>query len=117
MSVSIKEMDFSGARAKSPLMKKAATAALSDAVLESTSDLVPYNTGALRGSGEVETTYDQGRVIWGNSDIKYARVQYYEHPTKRMPGTVPYWFDVAKVRDFATWMKKVGYAVGKVAAS
>lgn len=110
-------IDFSRAIAKSTRMKKAATAAMVDAVLASTENLVPYDTGKLRQSGETESDRVKGLIIWGNSDIKYARVQYYKYPHKRMPGTVPFWFDVARSRDFAQWLKKVGIAVGEVANS
>lgn len=110
-------IDFSRAIAKSARMKQAATAAMVDAVLSSTENLVPYDTGKLRQSGETESDRIRGLIIWGNSDVKYARVQYYEYPHKRSPGTVPYWFDVAQVRDFSQWLKKTGIAVSKVANS
>lgn len=110
-------IDFSRAIAKSARMKKAATAAMVDAVLASTENLVPYDTGKLRQSGETESDRVKGLIIWGNSDVKYARVQYYKYPHKRMPGTVPFWFDVARSRDFAQWLKKVGIAVDRVANS
>lgn len=116
MTVGIKSIDFARAQAKSELMHKAANAAMSDAVLASSETFVPYLTGALRQSGEVETNREEGQVTWGNSDIKYARVQYYKYPHKRRNGTVPYWFDAAKARDLAMWLKKVAYAVGEVAA-
>lgn len=110
-------IDFSRAIAKSARMKKAAAAAMVDAVLSSTENLVPYDTGNLRRTGETESDRVKGLIIWGNSDVKYARVQYYEYPQKRRHGTVPYWFDVAQARDFAQWLQKVGIAVGEVANS
>lgn len=116
MTVGIKSIDFAKAKAKSEAMRLAANAAMSDAILESSANLVPYLTGHLRLSGEAESDRKEGRVTWGNADVKYARVQYYKFPHKRMHGTVPYWFDAAKARDFAMWLKKVGFAVGEVAA-
>lgn len=110
-------IDFSRAIAKSARIKQAATAAMVDAVLSSTENLVPYDRGDLCRTGETESDRIKGLVIWGNSDVKYARVQYYEYPQKRTPGTVPFWFDVAQARDFSQWLKKVGIAVSKVANS
>ncbi len=110
-------IDFTRAIAKSARMKQAATAAVVDAVLSSTENLVPYDTGKLRQSGETESDRAKGLIVWGNSDIKYARVQYYEYPNKRWPGTVPFWYEVARARDFAKWLEKAGIAVSKVANS
>lgn len=110
-------IDFTRAIAKSARMKQAATAAMVDAVLSSTENLVPYDTGKLRQSGETESDRVKGLIIWGNSDVKYARVQYYEYPNKRLPGTVPFWYEVARARDFAKWLEKAGIAVSKVANS
>lgn len=117
MSVSIQTIDFTKAIAKGPRIRTAANAALCGAILQSTADLVPYNTGKLRGSGETETNYTGGQVSWGNSDVKYARVQYYSYPHKRrdkQPGATCFWFDVAMQKHMPEWVKAAVQAAKQV---
>lgn len=114
MSVTIKTLDFSKAIAKGPRIQMAVNAAITGAILQSTASLVPYNTGKLRGSGEVESNYTGGQVSWGNSDVKYARVQYYTKPHKRWPGTVCLWFEVARKQSMVEWVTQAIQAAKQV---
>lgn len=115
MSVSIKTIDFSGAIGKGPRIRTAANSAMTAAILTSTAPLVPYQTGRLRGSGEVESNYTGGQVSWGNSDVRYARAQYYSKTSNRhTPGTVSFWFDVAMKRHLTEWVEKALQAAKQV---
>ena len=75
MSVTF-DVDISRAVAYGPRMQRAVCAAVSDAVLQSSTPFVPYDTHELRKSGHVQTDREAGEVAWGSSDIRYARVQY-----------------------------------------
>lgn len=116
MTARIQSIDFSKAIAKGPRIRTAANAAMTAAILTSTAPLVPYrpDSWALRTSGEVEANYTGGQVSWGNSDVPYARVQYYKYPHKRQPGTVGLWFEVAKKQSMVEWVTKAIQAAKQV---
>lgn len=88
---------------------RAATKALGDAVLESSTPYVPYDTGATTKSGKVTMDGDTKALItW---DTKYSRYIYYgtsmnfqktHHPKARAQ-----WFEGAKAVDLAAWVKTV----------
>lgn len=114
MTARIQSIDFAKAIAKGPRIRTAANAAMTAAILTSTAPLVPYLTGRLRGSGEIESNYAGGQVSWGNSDVPYARVQYYKYPHKRWPGTVPLWFLKARDKHLTEWVLKATQAAKQV---
>lgn len=114
ISVQVRSIDLSKAEAKGKKYEDAVKAAVSAAVLTDSTPYVPYLTHALRQSGERNTRYTEGLVIWGDSSVPYARVQYEKYPHKRMPGTEMKWFEVAKKARINSWVKVAQQAVKAV---
>lgn len=102
-----------------PILSKAQKAAnaakfaVAENVLADCSEYVPYETGALRRSGDTEQPSGDGpaKVVWGKDadTAKYARVQYFgvnfDHP--RRPNNskgCAKWFEKAKAERKAEWV-------------
>lgn len=114
ISVQVKRIDLSKAEAKGKKYEDAVKTAVSAAVLTDSTPYVPYLTHALRQSGERNTRYTEGLVIWGDSSVPYARVQYEKYPHKRKPGTKMKWFEVAKKARLKSWTQVAQQAVKAV---
>lgn len=116
MSITCKivNKDLSKAMSKCEKYEKAAKTAISQAALRDSTQKVPYDTGALRQSGESGSKLSEGKLIWGNSDVVYAAVQYYSKPNKRKAGTCMEWFDAAKKASLSKWINEGKKAIAAV---
>ncbi len=103
MRLSVKGADVSGATRKAVPIEKAAVGAYAMAAIRDAESLVPYLTGALRGTAHSESMPEEGKVIYGSAAVPYARAQYYSCPHKNWPGTTTEWFPKAKERHGDAW--------------
>ncbi len=115
VSMKVSKIDLSGAERKAPLMAQAAQAAVVMAARRDSEPLVPYRTGALRGSAETQSQPEQGKLVYGSSAVPYARPQYYGRPNKTWPGTTTRWFEHAADAHLAQWIEEGRKAAEEVA--
>lgn len=105
MNVTLKSMDLKGAIGKSGTLKTKVISMVTIAAREDTKPYVPYKLGHLRASAETESIPEQGKLIYGNADVNYARAQYYGCPNKTFPGTTKQWFDYSKAANLSKWIR------------
>ena len=113
MSVRITRMDFSQAISKGETARKKIRAVVTERARQDCEPFIPYQEGHLRGSGETESDPENGRIVWGNSDVPYARAQYYACPRKTFPGTCNQWFEAAKAANMS-WTKTAAEAAKEI---
>lgn len=107
--------DLSKALAKAGRMELAARTGVAIAAREDAKPYVPYLDGHLRATAETESSPEEGRLVWGNASVPYARAQYYGLPGKRWPGTCMRWFDAAKAANMSKWIRIAGRYAGGIA--
>lgn len=115
VSARVSRIDLSGAERKAPLMAQAAQAAVVMAAMRDSNPLVPYETGALRGSAETQSQPEQGKLVYGSRAIPYAAPQYYRCPNKAWPQTTTRWFEHAADSHLAQWVEEGRRAAEEVA--
>lgn len=115
MRLSVKQADVSGAARKAAPIKRAAIGAYAMAVIRDSEPLVPYVTGALRGTAHSESSPEEGRVVYGSAAVPYARPQYYSNPNKTWPGTTMQWYPKARDRYAADWAREAEAAAKEAA--
>lgn len=115
VSMHVSKIDLSGAEGKATLIADAVQAAVTIAARRDSEPYVPYLTGALRGSAETESQPEQGKLVYGNAAVPYARPQYYSCPGKTWPGTTTRWFEHAADARLAQWIEEGRRAAEEVA--
>lgn len=115
--------DASGALARSDAAKRAALGVVAENVLADCTPYVPYETGALQGSGEGRVEGGAGVVEWGTTadTARYARVQYYgvglSHATDANAAMAPmathHWFEKARAARGEAWADMFGAEYGR----
>lgn len=103
-SARISDINLTKAISKAGAFEKGVQTVVTIAAREDTKRFVPYVSGALRATVETESVPEKGLLVWGNSDVNYAKAQYYGLPGKTWPGTVNNWFDVAKNTYLPNWI-------------
>ena len=106
MRISVKSADVAGATRKAAPIKEAAVSAFTMAAIRDTEPLVPYVTGALRGTAHTESEPERGRLIYGSAAVPYARPQYYGNPNKTWPGTIMQWWPPSLQAHQAAWIRE-----------
>ena len=119
MILSVKSADVSGMAARAESARDAALGVLAENVLSDCTEYVPYDSGALQGSGKASVRRGEALVKWGTDSetARYARVQYYgvglNHKTKQNGKFAKkarhHWFEAAKAEREAAWREM--YAV------
>lgn len=93
---------------------EAALGVVAENVLADCTDYVPYETGALRRSGQASVRGGVGQVSWGTDadTAQYARVQYYGSFSHSTTANAVYagkargrWFEGAKAERKDAWRK------------
>ena len=76
----LRSSDLARLAATSARAVAAAMGVVGENALADTEPFVPYETGALVGSGQAEAHRDRARLSWGNDadTAGYARAQYFE---------------------------------------
>ena len=115
VSMKASKIDLSGAERKAQLMEHAVQAAVVMAAMRDSNPLVPYETGALRGSAETQSQPEQGKLVYGSAAVPYARPQYYGCPNKTWPQTTTRWFEHAADAHLARWIDEGRRAAEEVA--
>lgn len=115
VSMKVSKIDLSGAERKAQLMEHAVQAAVVMAAMRDSNPLVPYETGALRGSAETQSQPEQGKLVYGSAAVPYARPQYYGCPNKTWPQTTTRWFEHAADAHLARWIDEGRRAAEEVA--
>ena len=108
----VKSVDVRGAEDKVRKASEAAMGVTAENVLSDCTPFVPYDTGALQGSGQSEAKGEKGYVEWGTDGetAQYARIQYYgshDHGTAQnaihAPKAQDHWFEGAKAERGDAW--------------
>ncbi len=114
MTVRIKSFDIAPAIAKGQEAVTAVRGMVTLAVREDTKPYVPYVSGDLRGTAETESVPEEGKLVYGNASVPYARAQYYGLPNKTWPGTVMQWFEESKAVNMPAWERVAQEAAQEV---
>jgi hypothetical protein len=92
--------------------KKIAQFALDQQVIKDANMYVPEDTGNLKGSALLASPIGEGKVIW---NTPYARRLYYNpeynFSKDKNPNAQGLWFEAAKARNKAQWIKLVDNAL------
>jgi hypothetical protein len=105
ISARVKSINLEGAIRKAGKAERRVRTMVTMAAREDTKPYVPYVTGALRQSAEANSNLEQGRLVYGGGNIRYARAQYYGLPGKTWPGTCMQWFEPSKAANIDSWIK------------
>lgn len=113
MRLKVKSVDVRRLSARAAKAADGALFAVAENVLSDCSEYVPYETGALRGSGTASASAGKATVAWGTDadTARYARVQYYGvglgHGTDANAAMAPKacakWFEAAKAVRKGAW--------------
>ena len=111
-----KSVRLDGALNKMYEARKAAITAIAQSAARDSEPLVPRLTGDLRQTAEVNSIYDEGKLIWGDASVPYARPHYYAPGdwNYTTPGTGPEWFEKAKQKHLDQWIKEGEQAAKEV---
>lgn len=105
MRLRLRSVEVSGAIERAAAANRAALGVTAENVLEDCREYVPYDSGALQGSGETRLTDDSAFVEWGGTadTSRYAREQYYNahnHATGQnaihAPRASDHWYEHAR---------------------
>lgn len=122
MRVSLKSADLSGLTSRCEGAMEAALGIVAENVLADCTPYVPYETGALRGSGRAAAKAGVGTVSWGGDadTAQYARAQYYgayDHSTSQnaifAPKARGHWFEGAKAERKGAWCDMFAQEYGR----
>ncbi len=123
MRLSVKAVDVGGAQSRGEAARTAALGVVAENVLSDCGEYVPYDLGALRGSGKASVRGGEGVVMWGTDaeTARYARVQYYgaglSHDTAQNAMHAPkarhHWFEAAKAERKEAWCRMYGAEVAR----
>ncbi|MDR3053321.1 MAG: minor capsid protein [Coriobacteriales bacterium] len=105
ITAKVGRIDMAPAIAKGADVARRATTMVTLAAREDTKPYVPYVTGALRSSAEIESAPEAGQLVYGSANVPYARAQYYGLPGKTCPGTVMQWFEASRAANLGKWMQ------------
>ena len=96
--------------------REAIVTAITQGAARDSEPLVPRLSGDLRQTAEVNSTYDQGKLVWGDASVPYARPHYYAPGdwNYTTPGTGPEWFEKAKQKHLDQWIKEGEQAAKEV---
>lgn len=114
MRLSLKSADVSGALEKVKRANEAALGVTAENALSDTRPYVPYDTGALQGSGQTKVSGERAYLEYGTDadTSRYARVQYYNahnHGTAQnaihAPKACDHWGERSKADNGERWAK------------
>jgi hypothetical protein len=103
ISCRVKSLNLRGAVKKAERAEKRVKAMVTLAAREDTKPYVPYVTGALRQSAEINSIPEQGLLVYGGPGVPYARAQYYRLANKSWPGTTMQWFEASRAANRRRW--------------
>lgn len=113
MRLRVSRVDVGSARQKGRRMATAAVKAYALAAKRDSEPYVPRLSGDLRGSARAEFGDGRASLTYGGGGVPYARPQYYAPGSWRYTtgGTGPRWFDKAKAKAGARWLREASQAV------
>ena len=110
ITFSVKRLDQDGKiiRAKVVQRLESVQGYLDNLIIRDSNYFCPKETSVLQKSAIINTTMGSGLLIW---QTPYARAQYYgegfDHSKQRNPNACARWFEAAKVRWYAKWVRFV----------
>lgn len=122
MRISLKSIDVSGALARIERQSDAALGAVAENALSDTRPYVPYDTGALQGSGMTSVEGGRAYLEYGTDQdtARYAREQYYSphnHDTRQnalhAPRACDHWCERSKADNGDRWCSMFASLVAK----
>lgn len=122
MRIGLKSAELAGLTSRCEDATNAALGIVAENVLADCTPYVPYETGALRGSGRAAARAGVGTVTWGGdaATAAYARVQYYgalNHSTTQNAVFAPkargHWFEAAKAERKQAWCEMYAQEYGR----
>lgn len=113
MRFRVSRADTAAAQKKGRRMATVAVKAYALAARRDSEPMVPRLSGDLRGSARTEFGDGRARLTYGGGGVPYARPQYYAPGSWRYTtgGTGPRWFDKAKAKAGARWLREASQAV------
>ena len=122
MRFSLRGVDVSGALKKVKRANEAALGVTAENALSDTRPYVPYDTGALQGSAEIEVAGDKAYLRYGGDaeTSRYAREQYYNahnHETSQnaihAPRACDHWGERSKADNADRWASMFADEMGR----
>lgn len=113
MQLRVRCVDTAPAQSKAKRMATAAVKAYTLAAKRDSEPYVPRLSGDLRSSARTEFGDGKARLTYGGGGVPYARPHYYAPGSWRYTtgGTGPRWFDKAKAKAGARWLREAKQAV------
>lgn len=108
MRVSVSAIDVRPALMKADRVKRLAVKAVTEAARMDTLPYVPWVTGDLARTADIESKPELGKLVYGNLGVPYARAQYYGLPNKTKtfhPRATVQWFEAAKAIKARAWKR------------
>lgn len=114
MRARVSEVDVDGVLRAAATANRAALGVTAENVLSDCRPYVPYDSGALRGSGETRLEDSAAYVEWGGTEdtSRYAREQYYvahDHDTAQnamfAPNACDHWYEHARADRGDAWLR------------
>ena len=122
MRMRLKSIDLSGAKEAVKQASEAALGIVAENAKSDTKPYVPYDTGALQGSAEVEVAGDKAYLRYGGDaeTSRYAREQYYNahnHETSQnaihAPRACDHWGERSKADNADRWASMFADEMGR----
>lgn len=122
MRLSVKRVDLSGVSEAVERANEAALGVTAENALSDTRPYVPYDTGALQGSGEARVEGDRALLEYGGDaeTARYAREQYYNphnHATRQnalhAPRACDHWGERSKADNSDRWVAMHAAEMGR----
>lgn len=107
----VRAVDVSGIKRRADSRHPRVLAAVTEAVRMDTLPYVPWVTGALAGTANVESKPTRGLLVYGSSSVPYARAQYYTMPNKTRtahPQATMQWFEASAATHKRSWRAVAG---------
>ncbi|MGP1443870.1 minor capsid protein [Treponema sp.] len=110
ITFSVKRLDQDGKIIKAKVVQRLESVQgyLDNLIIRDSNYFCPKETSVLQKSAIINTTMGSGLLIW---QTPYARAQYYgeqlDHSKQRNPNACARWFEAAKVRWYAKWVRFV----------
>lgn len=118
----LRRSDVAGLAERAPGALEAALGVVAENALADTEEYVPYETGALVGSGQTRASGRRASLMWGTDGdaAEYARPQYYEphdHSTDanaaHSPRATDHWAEASARENKGRWRDMLAHELGE----
>lgn len=118
----LRRSDLDALAERAPKVMEDALGVVAENALADTEEYVPYETGALVGSGQTRVGAQRAQLMWGTDGdtAEYARPQYYEphdHSTDanaaHSPRATDHWAEASARENRGRWRDMLAREVGE----